>query len=80
MVPEHIKRLNSRDGYFDAFYEELASHTGLTHKAAYLNIEDRYEAWYGVNRYSTYSSFRNAKRRYLDFLASKARKKANSTV
>lgn len=80
MIPDKIKRLNSQQGYFDAFYELLADNPGITNKQAWLMIEEIYEEWYGLNRYASYASFRNAKHRYFDVLARRAMQKRSAAV
>ena len=55
--------LIKKQDYFKRYFELYSPLS--THKEAYLKLEAEYYRKYGVYRYTSYSSFRNAKSDYI---------------
>lgn len=71
-IPAAAQRLLTQEGYFERFFE-LVTVSG-TYQEAYVKLETEYEQYFGQEKYTSYDSFRNMKRRYLRDLQQKARK------
>ena len=60
---DDVNKLVSRQGFINAFWQELKNHK--TQVAAYEALEEKYELHFGQRRYADYNSFRQLKNRTL---------------
>jgi len=60
---DKIKELIRKQDYFNRYWQILGNCE--THFEAYNILEDEYLKKYGMNRYSSYNSFINAKSAYI---------------
>lgn len=61
MTDNEIRKLVQPREFVAAWFRELPNHK--TYEATYEHIEEAYEAYFGVRKYSCYNSFRNVKDR-----------------
>ncbi|NHM07997.1 hypothetical protein G4D82_12250 [Flavobacterium sp. CYK-4] len=52
-----MKRLSTRQGFFDMYYEALPDHS--TYESAFNSVNDLHFQLFGFYRYSDYVSFKN---------------------
>lgn len=62
-IPEHITKLLTTKGYFERFYEFVNEFQ--THEEAFDAVEHQLKSNFGVNKYTSYESFRNAKSKFM---------------
>ena len=72
MVIEHEHNLLTLEGYFNRFYEIKGAE--LTDKKAWEELEKEYDSCFGLNRYSSYPSFKSNKWKYLNKILGKPKK------
>ena len=58
---ERMIQLNSHAGFVEAFWENVKTYR--TFEEAYQSVEDEYEGYYGITKYSSYDSFRRVRDR-----------------
>lgn len=56
LYPYSILRLLTADGFIEAYHEEISSHD--THEEAFEAVNQRYNHFFQMVRYSNYESFR----------------------
>lgn len=56
-VPERLRKLTTKDGFTDAFWEIVRS-KDITHLAAYETLENEYRAYFKNKKYKNFASFR----------------------
>ena len=61
---KQVRQINSIDGYFNRFYE--LSGECRTHQEAWIRLEEERDTFGLDEKYSTYNSFKDAKKRYMD--------------
>lgn len=64
-VIEKAKKLYTRKGYFERFFELCINNPGQTYKAVYHMLESEYIMIFGQNRYDNYESFKSSKSQFL---------------